>query len=46
MEGLAEIITDFFNSIDPKRTLAGSKSRSAAVPRCAIPFVQAREVKQ
>jgi hypothetical protein len=23
MEGLAEIITDFFNSIDPKRTSAG-----------------------
>jgi hypothetical protein len=22
MEGLAEIITDFFNSIDPKRTWA------------------------
>jgi hypothetical protein len=23
MEGLAEIITDFFNSIDPQRTLSG-----------------------
>jgi hypothetical protein len=30
MEGLAEIITDFFNSIDPKRTLTALKSRSAA----------------
>src|SRR5262249_17050897 len=29
---------------DTKRSWAGLKSRSAAVPRCAIPFVQAREV--
>jgi hypothetical protein len=31
MEGLAGIISDFFNSIDPTATLAGLKCRSAAV---------------
>src|SRR4029453_1458302 len=33
-----------FTGFDLNRSLAGSKSRSAAVPRYAIPFVQAREV--
>jgi hypothetical protein len=31
MEALTEIISDFFNSIDPKRTWAVLKFRSAAV---------------
>jgi hypothetical protein len=31
MEALTEIISDFFNSIDPKRTNAGLKSRTATL---------------
>src|SRR4029450_2926089 len=32
------------DAIDPLRSYGASKSRNAAVPRCAIAFVQAREV--
>jgi hypothetical protein len=32
MEELAQLINDFFNSIDPNRTSAGPKSRTATTP--------------
>jgi len=44
MEGLAEIITDFFNSIDPKRTL--HRSGSTAKPPLGATACEYRVVSQ